>query len=178
MTYPPTKPPKAALRVMRQDRAHALGTTIIKLTCVEVALIALEDVFKDDKAHAAHLKKIRRWLESCWRTAGQGQRRKLSAALLRRVDDESAMVDAARLSVVGREWTVPAWASWLVCLDALIHDVICTWPGGHAACWRYLGQTWETLARRFLAGAGGGAGQAEADGWEIYEQIVEVTGWA
>ena len=178
MTYPPAKPPKAAIRTLRQDRAHALGTTIIKLTCVEVALIALEDVFKDDKTHTAHLKKVRRWLESCWRTVGQGQKRKLSAALLRRVDDESAMVDAARLSVVGQEWTVAAWAAWLVCLDALVHDVICTWPGGHAACWRYLGQTWETLARRFLTGSGDAAGQAEADGTEIYERIVEVTGWA
>ena len=175
MTYPPTPPQSKALR---QERAHALGTVIIKLTCVEVALIALEDVFKDDRPESAHLKKIRRWLESCWRTVGQGQKRKLSAALLRRVDDESAMVDAARLSVVGREWTVAAWAAWLVCIDALIHDVICTWPGGHAACWRHLGQTWETLAKRFLAGAGDAAGRAEEMGTRIYLETVEVTGWA
>lgn len=175
MTYPPTpQPPKA----LRQERAHATGTVIIKLTCVEVSLLALEDAFRDEPAEAAHLKKIRRWLESCWRTAGQGQKRKLSAALLRRVDDESALVDAARRSVIGEDWTVPAWAAWLVCLDALIHDVICTWPGGHSACWRYLGQTWETLARRFLAGAGDDAGEAEDMGTRIYLETVEVTGWA
>ena len=60
MTYPPTKPPKASIRSLRQDRAHALGTVIIKLTCVEVALLALEDVFKDHPAERDHLKKIRR----------------------------------------------------------------------------------------------------------------------
>lgn len=175
MTYPPIpQQPKA----LRQERAHATGTVIIKLTCVEVSLLALEDAFRDEPAEAARLKKIRRWLESCWRTVGQGQRRKLSAALLRRVDDESALVDAARRAVIGEDWTVAAWAAWLVCLDALIHDVICTWPGGHSACWRYLGQTWETLARRFLAGAGGDAGGAEELGTAIYLETVEVTGWA
>jgi len=175
VTYPPTpQPPK----VLRQERAHALGTVIIKLTCVEVSLLALEDAFRDEPAEAAHLKKIRRWLESCWRTVGQGQRRKLSAALLRRVDDESALVDKARRSVIGEDWTAEAWAAWLVCLDALIHDVICTWPGGHSACWRYLGQTWETLARRFLAGAGDGADRAEEMGTKIYERIDGKTRWA
>lgn len=179
MTYPPTPTthtPKALVRNVRQEKAHAHGTVVIKLTCVEVALMRLEEAFAHDKPALAHLAKIRRWLESCWRSAGQGSKRKLSAAVLRRVDDETAMVDAAKVAVTGTEWTVDVWASWLVCLDALIHDVVCTWEGGKTAGWRYLGMTWESLARQFLKAAEDGD-RAEENGTAIYERIVEELEW-
>ena len=111
-----------------------------------------------------------------WGPDGKGK--PLSSAILRRADVESSAVDEARKSVIGTCTTVDAWAAWLICLDALIHDVICTWhPDGSRACWRYLGMTWETLARRFMSQCED-QGRAEEDGTAIYLKIVEATGWA
>jgi len=170
--------------------AIARGTVQIKLICVEVALMQLEQVFSHEPQAVAHFAKIRRWLMACWETTGAPPQRlidgewrpvsrgkPLSSAVQRRADTESAAVDEARRSVIGKCATVDTWASWLVALDALIHDVVCTWrPDGRRACWRYLGQTWETLARQFL-GQCEDAGKAEEDGTAIYERVMERTGW-
>lgn len=183
MTYPP--------KHLRQIQAHERGTVQIKLTCVEVALMQLEQVFLHEPQAVVHMAKIRRWLMACWETTGAppqrlidgvwrpvGRGKPLSAAVQRRADTESAAVDEARRSVIGKCATVDTWAAWLVALDALIHDVVCTWrPEGRRACWRYLGMTWETLAQQFL-GQCGDQGRAEEDGTEIYERVMERTRWA
>ncbi|MHC1788583.1 hypothetical protein [Solidesulfovibrio sp.] len=179
MTYPPTptRVPKSQERALRQDRAHIIGTWQIKLTVVEVALMTLEIVCANDKALAARLAKIRRWLEECWVSIGQGSGKKLSAEVQRRADRESALVDDALRSVVGDCTTPEAWAARLVAIDAMIGDVVASMVKGRPRCWGYLGQTLGTLARRFLRGSAD-PGQAEADGWEIYERTEEKTRWA
>jgi|GEM_PF-5003808 len=183
MTYPP--------KSLRQQAAHERGTVQIKLTCVEIALMQLEKVFAHEPGAMDHLRKIRRWSMRCWESTGapaqklvdgvwvpDGKGKPLSAAILRRADVESAAVDEARKSVIGKCATVDTWAAWLICLDALIHDVICTWhPDGLRACWRYLGMTWETLTRRFMSQCED-QGKAEDDGMAIYLLIVERNGWA
>lgn len=166
----------AIVRNIRVLKARTLGTIQIKLTCVEITLAQLENVFAHDKAESAHLAKVRRWLERCWRSVGHGTGLKLSAEVMRRADRESAVVDDSRKAVIGKMATVDSWAAYLIALDALIHDVVCTWEGGKAACWRYLGMTWETLTRRFLAGCEA-PDKAEENGTEIYLRIVEGTGW-
>ncbi len=167
------------------------GTVQIKLTCVEVALMGLEQILADQPSAVAHLAKIRRWLMRCWETTGAppqrlidgvwrpvGRGKPLSVVVQSRADTESAAVDDARRSVIGKCATVDTWAAWLIALDALIHDVICTWrPDGRRACWRYLGMTWETLTRRFLSQCED-QDQAEEDGTAIYLLIVERNGWA
>lgn len=167
----------AAVRNIRVEKAHTLGTIQIKLTCVEITLAQLENVFAHDKAESAHLRKVRHWLERCWRSVGQGTGRKLSAEVMRRADRESAVVDDSRKAVIGKMATVDSWAAYLIALDALIHDVVCLWEGGKTACWRYLDQTWETVARRFLA-ACEDPDKAEENGTEIYLLIVDGNGWA
>ncbi len=173
MTYPPA--PRQS-KSLRQERAHIIGTWQIKLTVVEVALFQLEHVFREKKTVSDHLAKIRRWLEECWRSVGQGGGKPLSAEVQRRADRESAMVDAARRAVVGDCTTPGHWAAWLLCIDALIQDVEASIIRGRPRCWSYLGQTWGTLTRQFLARAGDDS--AEAAGMEIYERVTEVTGWA
>lgn len=179
--------PRPAPRVLA---AVARGTVIIKLICVEVSLASIERVLADQPAAVAHLTKIRRWLMRCWETTGAppqrlvdgawcpaGKGKPLSSTVQRRALTETAAIDDARHAVIGDCRTLEAWAAWMVCLDALIHDVVCTWrPDGRRACWRYLGQTWETLARQFLSQCEDG-GKAEEDGTEIYERVIESTGW-
>ncbi len=173
MTYPPTPPSPKALR---QERAHIIGTWQIKLTVVEVALMQIEHVYRSRKSVSAHLAKIRRWLDECWRSVGQGAGKPLSAEVQRRADRESAMVDAARRAVVGDCTTPGQWAAWLLCIDALIQDVETSIIQGRPRCWSYLGQTWGTLTRQFLARAGDES--AEAAGMEIYLRLDEQTRWA
>lgn len=182
MTYPP--------KSLRQQAAIERGTVQIKLTCVEVALMGLEQVFDHNPDVMRHLAKIRRWLMRCWESTGappqklvdgvwvpDGKGKPLSAAIMRRADIETAAVDEARRSVIGTCATVESWSSWLVALDAIIHDVVCLWrPDGRRACWRYLGMTWETLARRFLSQCED-QDRAEEDGTAIYERIMEVVPW-
>jgi hypothetical protein len=169
MTYPPESRPS---KTMRQERAQIIGTWQIKLTVVEVALFQLEHVYRERRSVSAHLAKIRRWLEECWRSVGQGAGKPLSAEVQRRAD----MVDAARRAVVGDCTTPGQWAAWLLCIDALIQDVEASIIRGRPRCWSYLGQTWGTLARQFLDRAGDE--RAEEAGMEIYLRIAEVTGWA
>jgi len=180
MTYPPTptRLPKSQDRALRQERAHIIGTWQIKLTVVEVALMTLEIVCANDKAMVRQFAKIRHWLEECWIFLGQGSGKKLSAEVQRRADRESALVDDALRSVVGDCTTPEAWAARLVSIDAMIQDVVASMVKGRPRCWGYLGQTWGTLARRFLAGDGDAAGKAEEMGTRIYLETVEVTGWA
>ncbi len=175
MTYPPARVSKADLRSLRQERAQVLGTIQIKLTFVDIALFKLEEVFAHDKAMSRHLAKIRRWLEACWRSVGQGSGRRLSAEVLRRADREAALVDEARRSVLGDCNTPAAWAAWLVALDAVLHDVVVSMVR-RPRCWGYLGQTWDTLARHFLERSGD-PGRAEEQGTEIFLEIERRTGW-
>lgn len=174
MTYPPAHVSKAALRILRQERAQLLGTIQIKLTVIEIALTTLEEVFAHDKGRSRHLAKVRRWLEECWQSVGQGTGLRLSAEVQRRADRESALVDEARRSVVGPCDTPDAWAAWLVAIDALLQDVAVSLVKP-PRCWRYLPRTWETLARLFLAHVD--APRAEANGTAIYLATLERTGW-
>ena len=177
MTYPPNRIPKAEIRVLRQERAHIIGTWQIQLTVVEVALLTLEIVCTNDKALARHLAKIRRWLEACWKSVGQGSGKRLSAEVQRRADRESALVDEALRSVVGDCTTPEKWAARLVSIDAMIQDVVASIIQGRPRCWGYLEQTWGTLVRRFLRGSVDPE-KAEADGTTIYERTIEMTRWA
>lgn len=178
MTYPPnttTIRPVPASNA-RIARAHAAGTVTIKLISVDVTLQRLELAYADVPEAMAHLAKIRRWLMRCWESVGAGKK-KLSAALQRRADAETAKIDEIRASILGGDWSAEHWTAWMIALDALIHDVVCCWEGGKTACWRYLGQTWETLARQYLAQCQDG-GRAEEMGTAIYLEAVEVLGWA
>ncbi len=175
MTYPPNHVSKAELRNFRQERAQLLGTIQIKLTVVEIALTTLEGVFAHAKGRSRHLAKVRRWLEECWQSVGQGSGKPLSAEVQRRADRESALVDEARRSVVGPCDTPDDWAAWLVAIDALLHDVVVSLIK-RPRCWGYLAQTWETLARLFLAHCVD-APSAEANGTAIYLETIKRTGW-
>lgn len=185
----------AAARNIRVEKAHARGTVLVKLTILEICLSRIESDFEHTKKERAHLLKVRGWLMRCWEAAGAppqkktidtagnvvwlpaGKAKPLAAPLQRRIDDEPAAFDRAVKAVVGVGLTLDKWASILVALDALIHDVVCTWEGGKAACWRYFGQTWETMAQTFLAACEDADG-AERSGTEIYLKATEVTGWA
>jgi hypothetical protein len=177
MTYPPQKQPLRPVPPSnaRIAKAHAAGTVTIKLISVDVTLQRLELAYAEIPEAMANLKKIRRWLTRCWESVGAGKK-KLSAAVQRRADAETAAIDTIRARVLGTDWTAEHWTAWMIALDALIHDVVCCWEGGKAACWRYLGQTWDTLARRYLAQCQDG-GRAEEMGTRIYLETVEALGW-
>ena len=101
------------------------GTVQIKLTCVEVALMQLEQIFAHEPQAVAHFAKIRRWLMGCWTTTGAppqrlidgewrpvGRGKPLSAAVQRRADTESETVDD--YGKPGGPWDVPSEpGTWL-----------------------------------------------------------------
>lgn len=168
-----------SLNVERQRRlkAHATGTVIIKLICLDVTQESLTQAFEGDAEALAHLNDMRGWLNDCWATTGAGSGKKLSTELLRRADREKKAVDKARVAVIGDCTTVPAWAAWLVCLDALLHDTVVQWEGAADPCWQSLAQAWDSLADKF-SGACIDDDRAEEIGTELYFRLVEELKWA
>ena len=159
---------------LRRRKAEEKSKAIITLSCIEVALEHLERTFSDQKPATKQLAKIRHWLEAVWKLL-KADGKPLAAALLRRVDEEVEAMDAARAAVIGPCTTVPAWAAWLVSLDALLSDIRVLWPEARkAACWRYLCQTFDTWTRGFLV-ASGDSDTAEVLGFALFLRIIETT---
>jgi len=159
---------------LRRKKAEEKAGVVITMSCIEVALEQLEQTFSDQKPASRQLAKIRHWLEAVWKLL-KADGKPLSAALLRRVDDEVEAMDAARAAVIGPCTTVPAWAAWLVSLDALLSDIRALWPEARKnAPWRYLCQTWDTWTRGFLV-ASKDSDTAEEKGFALFLRIIETT---
>lgn len=159
---------------LRRQKALEKAKATLILTCVEAAQIQLAQTFDGQKPARQQLQKIGRWLDAVWKLL-KADGKPLSAALLKRVDDEVAAMDTLRAAIIGPCTTPQAWAAWLVTLDALLSDIHALWPEARkVGCWRYLCQTWDTWTRGFVLAADD-PDVAEVLGFDLYEHIHDNT---
>lgn len=162
----------------KKDRkiiASELGTIQIKLTILEIAIKQIQKR-SHDRILNIHINKIIFWLDECWKTAGWQTGKRLSSAVYKRADEETALVDKDRAVVIGKVGTIDGWSSWLICLDAFINDVICLWENGKQLCWICLSRVWDSLTRSFLCCCEDQE-KAEENGSAIFLKVMDHTKW-
>ncbi len=149
-----------------QHTRCVLALTIIK-SCLDVFRPAAEG----NRALAAHIDKIHRWIEECSVVTRQ---KKLSAGAKRDLDNFfSALASFFITEEMDDETRFHRWAALIWTALIFIEDACNTCPEytAHQKCWRYLRQTVTTLAEKLL--------QIEAavdeDGTAMYEAIWEAA---
>ena len=130
---------------------------------------AVMQLFKEpaDKALIGQLQKIRRWLDDCEK---QIRERPLSRGAQRDIDRKLSHLDAAfNVKDLDDEALFQRVCSLVWTADTFILDVRCTCPEYRTArCWRYLWQTWGTLAEALLKICPG----ADEQGCALYERAA------
>ena len=135
---------------------------------VRVAQAVLQ-FFKEptDSTLDRQLQKIRRWLQEC---DEQIRGRQLSRGAIRDIDRQlSHLDDAFNVKALDDEALFQRVCTLVWTADTFILDVRCTCPEFRTArCWRYLWQTWGTLAEALLEICPG----ADEQGCALYERAA------
>ncbi|MBQ3058955.1 MAG: hypothetical protein IJD16_01380 [Desulfovibrio sp.] len=153
--YTPTYPP-VAIQHSRCVMAVSVANAVMQF-------------FKEpaDKALIGQLQKIRRWLDDC---EAQIKSRQLSRGAMRDIDRKLSQLDAAfNVKDLDDEALFQRACALVWTADTFILDVRCTCPEyRRVRCWRYLWQTWGTLAEWLLAICPG----ADEQGCALYERAA------
>lgn len=169
MTYSP-------VLTARQIAAYHRGTAQIKVSHLAIWFTIWAQEFQDDAALMALYHDVDQWLPRCMKACGADPKGHVANPVKKRAEAEIQQIERARIAAIGNvPLSMPAWAAWWVYMDAVIHDVVCCWPGGRAQCWLSLGAAVEAIARAMLRRAGG---EGEEAGSGLYEQAMKVVGWA
>lgn len=143
-----------------------LALTVIK-SCLDVFSPAAEG----NRALAAHIEKIQRWIEECSVPIRQ---KKLSAGAKRDLDRSfSALAEQMITEDMDAATRFHRWAALVWTGIIFIEDACNTCPNytAHQEHWRYLRQTVTTLAEKLLQIEP----QVDEDGMIIYEAVREAA---
>lgn len=144
---------------------------VLALTTIKSCLDVFSPAAEGNRALAAHIEKINRWIEEC---SVATRRKKLSAGAKRDLDNFFSSLDSFFITEeMDDETRFHRWAALIWTALIFIEDACNTCPEYTARqnSWRYLRQTVTTLAEKLL--------QIEAavdeDGTAMYEAVLEAA---
>lgn len=168
MTYPP-------ILTARQIAAYHRGTVQIKVSHLAIWLTLWAKEFEGNANLMALYQDVAYWLPRCMKACGADPKGHVANPVKKRADIEIQQIERTRIAAIGNMPLSPtAWAAWWVYMDAVIHDVVCCWPGGRAQCWLSLDSAVEAIARAMLRST---EGEGEEAGAGLYEQVIEAIPW-